>query len=305
METTASDVEQLWRSLNVLVWKTFAVGSGDGHNWDEIHQEAAKAGDKSLASAVQSFRKLSESIDFNIRFLWLTSVSEGRKYPPIDAQHAGPLSWNAPDRLSEVSYPFKKLEERPCYSGIQQNSSINDCSLVASLINIRRNAPSSLRSFHIEYSSTYNINLHFNGAHNRLVRADTESIPTDARGELLALYSNNFEDIMLELAYLQVRNASRYDFRGSNTAVDTYLLNGFIPEICRVESSLYTRLKKLLKEAVCLVSLGTGSSVKDARFLINHDYPVLGLTSAADLIIRDPLNSSVTYTLSEDTFLKS
>ncbi|CUS20878.1 LAQU0S02e00430g1_1 [Lachancea quebecensis] len=309
----------IWKSFNDAIWNTLALGKEDKVRWEEVRRRAHELNDDVLSETLASYEKCYRKVGFEARFLWLTSVLNGRRYPPVNAEKGGPVSWNEeidelPSNRWEGLQHACKLSSTDSFQlsvnqfknpNIEQNSRISDCSFVASLINIRGQCPEYLKVSRVGSSSVFNVNLHFNGAGNRLVRVELSNIPLSSEEGRLAIISENSEDIALELAYFQIRNGSKYTFGGSNTAIDTFLLCGFIPEILSIKEGSGEYLRNLLRKGICLVTLGTGQTVKSSQFLINHDYPVLGLDPEGHIIVRDPLSISKTFSLDEQSFMEN
>ncbi|SCV05081.1 LANO_0G18052g1_1 [Lachancea nothofagi CBS 11611] len=291
--------EKFWRLFQAEIWRVLALGK-DKQQWDALKKKMASEGQYRVLKVMQAVEPQMADVGFGMRYFWLTSVVNGRKYPPLAPEMGGSARWNQRVLSEQYRAPLEihSAHEAPC-NDIVQNPAINDCSFVASLINIKNKVPASLRIMS-PMPSLYNLNLHFNGASNRLVQVDLAELRNRP-----SVISNDPLDAIFENAYLQVKNDSSFNYCGSNTAVDTFLLNGFIPEICKSDKSTFSKICKLFRSSACLISIGTGASVTDPQFLINHDYPVMDLTEDNLLVIRDPLNSQKVWNLQERAFFEN
>ncbi|SCU89932.1 LADA_0F00650g1_1 [Lachancea dasiensis] len=298
--------KQYWRKFQAEIWLVLAIGKSTTR-WDEFKAEVSgieRA--KRILSAIEKLDTIISNRDFGTRFVWLTSMVGGRKYPPLNAEFGGDISWNGQDLSSK---PIKEAEKEtiipeildpwPGGASVAQNQSINDCSFVASLINIRSRAPTSLKMARCK-SRLWNFNFHFNGVPNRLVQVDPVAVVDSPH-----IMSEDPLDWMLENAYMQVKNMSSYAYHGSNAAIDTFLLNGFIPETCSVNGATLGQIIKSFKSSFCLITIGTGELVKDAEFLSNHDYPIIGITEGNLLEIRDVLDPQKVWHLQERALLEN
>ncbi|CAR30689.1 Rim13p [Lachancea thermotolerans CBS 6340] len=313
------NAELAWKTLNDAIWNAQVLGKVDKTRWEEVRKTVRELGDDEISRAFTRHEECRGKFGFETRFLWLTSVLNGRRYPPVNADNGGPVSWNeetnetssnryASDQHAPITTCTDRTQPPPKQfrnPEIEQNSRISDCSFVASLINIRCQCPEYVKVSRVGSSSVFNVNLHFNGASNRLVRVKLSNIPSDSEGGRLAILSENAEDAALELAYFQIRNGSKHTFAGSNAAIDTFLLGGFVPEIYKIKEDTCNYIRNLLQKGICLVTLGTGQTVKSSQYLINHDYPVLGLDREGRIIVRDPLCISKTFPLNEQAFLEN
>lgn len=310
---SSNHTSRLWQDVNQLRWSAFTTGKADKSRITSVIERALQAKDPDLLRCVKELVDQLESIDFNTRFLWLTSFVCGTTYPPLPVDKAGDYVWNefkAKQGLTD------EQAKRFCRQGllttngtckIQQNSMISDCSLVSSLINVKRYAPGGFKIRKLYNSPKYQINLHFNGSRSRLVCVDSSNIPTDANGAQLSVWSGAIEDKLVELAYLQVKNGGSYDYHGSNTAIDTFLISGFIPEILKVADCTFAKLASFWKTDACLIALGTASNIKgnDIQLLAGHDYPVSSLTDKDEIVIRDPLDPTKVFSLNWENVIQN
>ncbi|SCU78601.1 LAFA_0A07470g1_1 [Lachancea sp. 'fantastica'] len=292
------DESSFWRAFCFQTWRVLALGQNK-NEWFKLKREVERFRQNGVLRAMEHVESKVLERNIETRYRWLTSMVEGRRFVPMSAEFAGKAPWNEAIVGEEEAELVKNDSAAQVSSTISQNSAINDCSFVASIINIRQRAPASLAIEH-PYPSLFNVNLHFNGAPNRLVQvrlSDLTNRPT--------VCSPNVADKALENAYMQVKNNSSYQYSGSNSALDTFLLNGFIPEVSATHKISVKRIASLFKSASCLITLGTSGTVQDSTLLTNHDYPVTGVSEEGLLTIRDPLDERRAYTVSQDRLTKS
>ncbi|CEP61312.1 Rim13p LALA0_S02e11584g [Lachancea lanzarotensis] len=291
--TILDDESSCWRAFCYQTWQVLVLGRNK-NEWFGLKRTLEQLGQKKVLQAMEHVENEVVERSIETRYRWLMSMVQGKRFVPMSAKFAGKAPWNE----AIVGEAEEGVEENGIVTqsstDISQNSAIDDCSFVASLINIRQRAPTTLVIEH-PYPSLYNVNLHFNGAPNRLVQvrsADLRDRPT--------VCSSNVADKALENAYMQVKNSSCSQYNGSNSAIDTFLLNGFIPEVSATHKTSVERIASLFKSASCLITLGTAATVHDPLFLTHHDYPVTGITEEGLLSIRDPLEEHSSFTVSQD-----
>lgn len=246
---------------------------------------------------------------------WLTSKVNGNFYPPIQVDQAGPLAWNQPDVAKLCTPPrmkltgnYTSLEPLKLYLDVDyicQCPDINDCSLVACIINIRQKRAefSAIKELR---PNVYVTNLCFNGSSLRLVTVDVSSIPTTSDGKQLSIRSPHLEDKVIELAYLQVFSNS-YDTSGSNTAIDTFRLTGYLPEVISASDCDISMLYKYSKSEYCLLAAGTSNNKKmlTEPLLPNHDYSFIDVDrDLKKIVLRDPLDHELLIRLDFNSFQK-
>ena len=122
-------------------------------------------------------------------------------------------------------------------------------------------------------------------------------LPIDSNGNFICAHSSKGKlwVSLMEKAYLKVHGG--YDFNGSNSSRDLYILTGWLPE--KIELSTYDRTKlwKRIKQGYltndCLITIGTGLiQDEDAIGLVsNHAYGVLELLEYQNLkilLVKNP-----------------
>ncbi|CCD26485.1 Rim13p NDAI_0H03120 [Naumovozyma dairenensis CBS 421] len=293
------------------------------------------------------------------KVMWMTSSFKDHFYPPISIDEAAPIFWNSnhksyielkkEDSLYLEKYPLKTpLCDRSTDSittesdhAIEQCEDITDCSTVATLIALDNSHFKNILAVRYLSSNIYQLNFCFNGSATRLVTVDTSYIPTSNKKRALLL-SGGTEHIIekshsqlsmkspniiykvVELAYLTTFFGS-YVTTGSNFAIDTFRITGFLPEIMSTEPSNFLKCIKYSRTGLALTALGTDILVDapfemnssssamnvdkndvNSRFVPNHDYPIMNIDeSGGTLTVRDPLDASNTYAVNSTEFTNS
>ncbi|PHH84375.1 hypothetical protein CDD83_2032 [Cordyceps sp. RAO-2017] len=191
-----------------------------------------------------------------------------------------------------------------------------DCSVVASLsaaAKVLIGQPAVLSSIihpfdHIKGrpklspSGKYVLRMNFNGCLRRVVVDDRLPASRTDRALFVVDRCNPYLlwPALLEKAYLKVRGG--YDFPGSNSGTDLWVLTGWIPEQLFLQredfdvDETWTRIKNAHESHNVVVTLGTGRISTEEEQLMGligeHDYAVEGLDSlvngARSLLIKNP-----------------
>ncbi|KAH7127726.1 hypothetical protein EDB81DRAFT_149477 [Dactylonectria macrodidyma] len=190
-----------------------------------------------------------------------------------------------------------------------------DCSVVASLCSAMRiltGRHSVLASiFHpfdrvrgqpkFSPSGKYVLRLHFNGCFRRVII--DERLPASLTDRTLYVVDRQNPRViwpaLLEKAYLKVRGG--YDFPGSNSGTDLWVLTGWIPEQIFLQredlaiDDIWERIKTAHDLEDVVVTLGTGrisTEEEDVLGLIGeHDYAVMTLDMVGitrRLLVKNP-----------------
>lgn len=290
----------LWSELYDISWQFYVKDVWDSSRFKAVVSEIKNGGDKHLIHFLIWFNDSRKSVDYNTRFEWLTSSLFGRNYPPLDCiVRVRPQ--NNRKQLTSMNFRNEKINDFVKLSSvldtsamITQHSSINDCSLVCSLINARKRG--LIKSF--EADGYLNLNFYFNGA-KRLIALPLDSLlPIDSGSGLpIALSSSNMHDKLIEVAYLELKNNHSYEFGGSNSAADTYLLTGWLPEVIetgRLSLQTFTNYWK----SGAMMALGTGAMTEDVKINF-HDFVVDSVEFETEKVsVSDPHlpNSPVIHT---------
>ncbi|GKT73321.1 PALB protein [Colletotrichum tofieldiae] len=193
-----------------------------------------------------------------------------------------------------------------------------DCSVVASLCAamkiLRGNGRSILSSIMFPYdhskgrpkiskSGKYMFRMHFNGCFRQVVVDDR--LPVSRNNRTLFVVDRKNPNLLwpalLEKAYLKVRGG--YDFPGSNSGTDLWVITGWIPEQLFLQrhsedvdlEGTWDNIKEAYHACNLIITLGTGrltQSEEDALGLVGeHDYAVLEIDSAPGarrLLVKNP-----------------
>ncbi|KKZ60168.1 hypothetical protein EMCG_05090 [[Emmonsia] crescens] len=176
-----------------------------------------------------------------------------------------------------------------------------DCSVVASLCaaisQVERGYskssaiklyPSEEETFSpkISQSGKYMFRMHFNGCYRKVVVDDR--LPSSKTSRFLHVIDRNNPALLwpalVEKAYLKVRGG--YDFPGSNSGTDLWILTGWIPEQIFlhdedvISDQLWKRLFNAFNYGDVLITVGTG-------LLTEREEEELGLVSVHDYAILD------------------
>ncbi|KAF7561907.1 hypothetical protein G7046_g2250 [Stylonectria norvegica] len=196
-----------------------------------------------------------------------------------------------------------------------------DCSVVASLcaaMRILTGRHSVLATIIYPYdhsrnipkfspSGKYVLRMHFNGCFRRVVIDDR--LPASLTNRTLFVVDRQNPHLiwpaLLEKAYLKIRGG--YDFPGSNSGTDLWVLTGWIPEQLFLQredidmDETWERIKKAYDVDDVVVTLGTGRISSEEEVMMGligeHDYAVMELDVSDGirrLLIKNPwLNGPV------------
>lgn len=304
---------QEWDSINDL-WKTVYLGkeSEAKQKLKELVSLSQKKKDPQFTKTLLKIGKEMQQCTSKDKLLWSTSKVGEWMYPPIDVDDASPAQWNDEkdnfiDFGNSLRLPQRYPDVRPLAvnentHSIEQNPDLSNCSLIASLINIDRFGPETFPKIKKIADNKYNMNICFNGT-NRLVTVDCSHVPYNKEThKQLSLFSGDIKHKIIEIAYLQLHGHT-YKSNGSNVAVDTYRMTGFLPEIGKVNKYSFDKLKEFFDTKLCLMAIGTGNDQNKLRspFLKNHDYSVIDFDSKTrELIIQDPLSCESAIRVKEE-----
>lgn len=305
---------QVWASLNDL-WKTIYIGKDNEAKkmLADLVKISQTKKDPQLTKALLEVAKKMKQCTSKDKLLWSTSKVGDWVYPPIKVEDALPMQWNSDEenhigfgnssRLLQRYPDVKPLEINENAYSIEQNPDLNNCSLIASLINIDRFGPEHLPKIRKIDSNKYFINICFNGSLNRLVTVDCNGVPYNKEtSKQLSLFSSDIRHKVIERAYLQLHGHS-YTTSGSNVVVDTYRITGFVPEIGKANKYSFDKLRDFFDSKLCFLAIGTGNDQDKLRspFLKSHDYSVIDFDSESrEIIIQDPLNCKSVIRVKEE-----
>ncbi|CAI4048471.1 hypothetical protein SKDZ_13G2790 [Saccharomyces kudriavzevii ZP591] len=304
-----------WHEFNSVIKSIYCNAKDDSSNTiRNLVNLAIKSDDSTFIKAVLVLKENISKIDKQTRFLWLTSTVNSKFYPPIPISEASPLSWNNNEYCLPGSeelqrrYPDRiTLQNEKNYAGgIEQCQDVTDCSIVASLINLRAQNLELPPTKQIS-SNKYQVNLCFNGSDKRLVTVDISQIPTSVDGEQLSLRSKDITDKVSELALLLVSQGT-YSTNGSNISTDTFYLSGFLPEIVQPNDYPFEKLWEFFKSSLCLMGVGSGNRSNDLikPLVANHDYSIIDINYESRLLkLRDPRNSASNIEITYEQYLSN
>ncbi|SMR63707.1 unnamed protein product [Zymoseptoria tritici ST99CH_3D1] len=191
-----------------------------------------------------------------------------------------------------------------------------DCSVVASLCaaiaRLARGHPKMLQCLMYPFdvakdqpmlskNGKYVISMNFNGGYRRVVIDDR--IPTSSTNRVIHVIDRNHPNLLwpalVEKAYLKVRGG--YDFPGSNSGTDVWILTGWIPEQVFLQSddlepdNFWRRILKGFSYGDVLITMGTGKMSRRTEKALGlageHDYAVLDLREVDGqrlMLIKNP-----------------
>ncbi|PQE13110.1 PALB protein [Rutstroemia sp. NJR-2017a BBW] len=147
----------------------------------------------------------------------------------------------------------------------------------------------------------YILRLQFNGCYRKVTIDDR--LPASSSSRSLHVVDRNNPGLLwpalVEKAYLKVRGG--YDFPGSNSGTDLWVLTGWIPEQIFLQSdelqseSLWKRIHKSFEFGDVLITLGTGKMTRREEYDLGlageHDYAILDMRESASqrlLLVKNP-----------------
>ncbi|KAH9222893.1 hypothetical protein DL95DRAFT_354002 [Leptodontidium sp. 2 PMI_412] len=153
----------------------------------------------------------------------------------------------------------------------------------------------------VSKNGKYIFRLHFNGCYRKVVIDDR--LPASNTTRSLHVIDRNNPQLLwpalIEKAYLKVRGG--YDFPGSNSGTDLWVLTGWIPEQVFLQSDdlqpeqLWGRIHKSFSFGDVMITLGTGKlSRKEEKALGlagEHDYAILDMKEVDSqrlMLVKNP-----------------
>lgn len=199
----------------------------------------------------------------------------------------------------------------------------SDCSVVASLcavtVRTERGHSNLISSIIYPYdhksmepvissSGKYIFRLHFNGCFRKVVIDDR--LPSSHTSQALHVVDRNNSGLLwpalIEKAYLKIRGG--YDFPGSNSGTDLWVLTGWIPEqlfLQRDESSpdvLWHRVFTAFKYGDVLITIGTGRlnerEEQSTGLVGEHDYAIIDMEETEGrrlFLVKNPWSEGTTW----------
>ncbi|OOF90037.1 hypothetical protein ASPCADRAFT_157568 [Aspergillus carbonarius ITEM 5010] len=194
---------------------------------------------------------------------------------------------------------------------------LTDCSVVASLCAATARSERGIDKHHLpiifpcEYGQVkprispcgkYIFRFYFNGCFRKVVIDDR--LPASKTSRSLHVVDMNHPNYLwpalVEKAYLKLRGGG-YDFPGSNSGTDLWVLTGWIPEQVFLHhddvtaEQLWRRLFKRFCNGDVLLTVGTGKLTereqKELGFVGEHDYAILDMREVKDrrqMLVKNP-----------------
>nr|KMM70327.1 PALB protein [Coccidioides posadasii RMSCC 3488] len=150
-------------------------------------------------------------------------------------------------------------------------------------------------------SGKYIFRMHFNGCYRKVVIDDR--LPSSKTSRSLFVVDRNSPTViwpaLVEKAYLKVRGG--YDFPGSNSGTDMWILTGWIPEQIFLHhdevtcDQIWDRLFNSFLAADVLLTIGTGKLTsreeREVGLISSHDYAILDMRESngkRQFLIKNP-----------------
>ncbi|KAJ0108567.1 palb protein [Diaporthe amygdali] len=227
--------------------------------------------------------------------------------------------WKRPAEIFNDSGPelFENIMVAKTNSDLVQDIT-TDCSVVASLCAVMRHLnpnkkdsllPTLLYPFDYgkgrpiaSQNGKYMFRLNFNGCFRQVVVDDR--LPTSKTSRTFFVVDRRNPELiwpaLMEKAYLKIRGG--YDFPGSNSGTDLWVLTGWIPEQIFLQSDdieldqTWKRIKNAFEYGDVVVTLGTGRLSRQEEETLGlageHDYAVMDLkvqnTGERRMLLKNP-----------------
>ncbi|ORY69806.1 PALB protein [Pseudomassariella vexata] len=247
--------------------------------------------------------------------------SDTSDFPLSDRQLAFFAGWKRPSDLvgngqdvGTCKVEPRLMEPQDDYDLIQDVTT--DCSVVASLCASMKNlrpGPASLLSAlmfptdsetgqpKVSANGRYVFRMYFNGCFRKVVIDDR--LPSSSTSRALYVVDRQNSRLiwpaLLEKAYLKVRGG--YDFPGSNSGTDLWVLTGWVPQQLFLQSDeiefgrTWSRVKKAFDYGDVVVTLGTGhlsmAEEETLGLVGEHDYAVLDMSESSGsrrMLVKNP-----------------
>lgn len=254
--------------------------------------------------------------------LTLNSSDEASELPLSEFQEDVLDSWKRPKDALPPPLWFKgdRTNLGPTMSFFRDidlvQDAATDCSVVASLCagvaRAKLGHPKVLQKFMhpfdpatgkpiLSKNGKYVVRMNFNGCQRRVVIDDR--IPVSSTKRVIHVLDRNNPGLLwpalIEKAYLKVRGG--YDFPGSNSGTDLWILTGWIPEQVHLQGDdvepdrLWQRMSHGFSYGDVLVTMGTGKMTSQTERALGlaseHDYSVLDLREVDGqrlMLIKNP-----------------
>lgn len=198
------------------------------------------------------------------------------KLPKLPAEYQ--IKFRVPENSDDVITSTEHLE---FYQDILSN-----CSFVLSLLSISGGGlSSSLQLLVHVHGNMAKVTLHLNGCFREVsvpIHLPYFEPPHDNRKLVVRSEPSYMWPAVLEKAYL-IALGEGYNFSGSNIAIDTYVMTGWLPEVRKLLENLnnLSELWAAKERGEILLGLGTGPMLQDLAeqlgVIPEHDYVFTGL----------------------------
>lgn len=254
----------------------------------------------------------SSFLSANDKLLWLSSRVNNEFFPPNHDRlfHQRPLANKTNDDLitlpTQIPAKFRRFEvDNWSVSQLLAlyQDLLSNCSFVSSFLAALKCGQTipivQLIAPHIP-GPNYLVSLNFNGC-RRLVRVDNQLPVVEGNASRkLVISSSHDPDLvwpaLVEKAFLKVMG-NGYNFQGSNMALDTYMLVGWVPEVQKLTNGKlpdnFAQLWNDYRQGYVSLGLGTGmlSNELATKFnlISNHDYMIDGYDERyKTVILKNP-----------------
>ncbi|KAG6018363.1 hypothetical protein E4U43_002522 [Claviceps pusilla] len=263
---------------------------------------------------------LERNLDNSPEFIGDVMIRDDTVFTLSPAQLENFAAWARPDELVKTGPDFPQQSHEDVMMQTSEDSDLvqditTDCSVVASLsaaYNVLVGKHAVLSSIFYPFDHTkgrprlsasgkYIIKLNFNGCARRVTIDDR--LPSSRTGRALFVVDRHNPCLLwpalLEKAYLKVRGG--YDFPGSNSGTDLWVLIGWIPEQIFLQREdvdidhIWTRIESAYQSRDVVITLGTGRISADEEQVMGligeHDYAVEAIDSTGGvkrLLIKNP-----------------
>lgn len=237
-----------------------------------------------------------------------------------DVQREIFTGWKRPHELLSEKEGKPESEVNPVVSVAGKSDLVQDvltdCSVVASLCATTSRAERGLETqplpsayprdeavakLKLSLSGKYVFSFYFNGCFRKVVIDDR--LPSSKTSRFLHMIDRNNPSFLwpafVEKAYLKVRGG--YDFPGSNSGTDLWVLTGWIPEQIFLHhedvtsEQLWRRLSTAFHHGDVLLTVGTGklteTEQKGFGLVSEHDYAILDMTNSRgrrQFLVKNP-----------------
>lgn len=286
-----------------------------------------------LITLYDAINSKNDLFSYDEKFKWLASKINGNFFPPVvsfglgvssydvnfvPSNQVGKIQLDLPPKFVDdfefqICSPLHVIDNSLDGDIELENlyqDLLTNCSFVCAMLSLVFANPELIKSRLIYNENNSIAKLHVNGC-DRLIVINNE-LPIIKEGSSLGSNrslvirsshpnSNTWRPALLEKAYLTLMGQG-YNFKGSNMAVDVYMLVGWVPEVIRIQNGqLPSAISKILEENSKDIVMGLGvgsiseSFSKSVGLISEHDYSIIGTRTKSGLRefnIRNPWNKN-------------